>query len=298
MHVQVTLANVVCMRQDMAHYHWVIVCSLGRRPGRHRRGLGMFRPGRRCRLTWIRPDVIPSQLHTDAKNAWGASGGPLPDSEPRGASGGRSQGASPQPVAVANASRTGWPWLEAAVEMAWRSCGSLPSAPSAQSLLPAPPVLPPLAGSDWRGGVWSTVPRVATRTPAPTTRSIGTARAFTLRTMNKWGVVARGADVAAVVTELMTNALRHALRPLPDDSTPPSGWPIRLGLVDPGPYVICAVADPSATVPVRRHADWHDEAGRGLLVVAALSDQWGYCTAPSDQGKVVWAAFAATSRSI
>jgi len=143
--------------------------------------------------------------------------------------------------------------------------------------------------------VWSTTPRVALRTPTPATRSIATARAFTLRTMEKWGITARGADAAAVVTELMTNALRHALPQLPDDSAPPSAWPIRLGLADPGPYVICAVADPSTEVPAPRHADWHDEAGRGLLVVASLSDQWGYCTAPSDQGKVVWAAFAATA---
>jgi len=101
----------------------------------------------------------------------------------------------------------------------------------------------------------------------------------------------------------MTNALRHALAELPADSEPPadrtgtSAWPIRLGLVDPGPYVICAVADPSTELPAMRRPDWQDEAGRGLLVVGSLSDQWGCCTAPDGQGKVVWAAFAATSRS-
>jgi anti-sigma regulatory factor (Ser/Thr protein kinase) len=147
------------------------------------------------------------------------------------------------------------------------------------------------------GNAWATMPRVATRTPSPATRSIATARAFTLRTMEKWGVVARGADAAAVVTELMTNALRHALPQRHDDGATLSTWPIRLGLADPGPYVICAVADPSTDVPAPRHADWHDEAGRGLLVVASLSDQWGYCTAPAEQGKVVWAAFSAPARS-
>ncbi len=115
--------------------------------------------------------------------------------------------------------------------------------------------------------------------------------------MAKWGIEARGADAAAVVTELMTNALRHALPQLPDDSSPPSTWPIRLGLADPGPYVICAVADPSTDLPAPRHADWQDEAGRGLLVVASLSEYWGYCAGPPDQGKVVWAAFATPLRS-
>lgn len=139
------------------------------------------------------------------------------------------------------------------------------------------------------------MPRVATRTPTPASRSVATARAFTLRTFERWGVLARGADAAAVVTELLTNALRHALPPLTDDTAPLPAWPIRLGLADPGPYVICAVADPSAAVPAPRRANWQDEAGRGLLVVTSLSDQWGYCAAPADGGKVVWAAFATAS---
>jgi hypothetical protein len=166
--------------------------------------------------------------------------------------------------------------------MAWRSCGCLP--PVASSL-------------EDRTGGWAAAPRVATRTPPPANRSVATARAFTLRTLEKWGVVARGADAAAVVTELLTNALRHAVPALTDDSSTVPTWPIRLGLADPGPYIICAVADPSTDLPAPRHTDWHDEAGRGLLVVASLSDQWGYCAAPADLGKVVWAAFATASPS-
>jgi hypothetical protein len=52
---------------------------------------------------------------------------------------------------------------------------------------------------------------------------------------------------------------------------------------------------------VLREPDQLEESGRGLVVVASLSDQWGYCPAPErqrrsgDQGKVVWAAFAASS---
>lgn len=175
---------------------------------------------------------------------------------------------------------TDWPWLQAAVQMAWRACRWTPPAPAAGP------------------GTWSAAPRVATRTPVPVTRSIATARAFTVRTLQKWGAESRGDDAAAVVTELMTNALRHALAELPDDSRRAPAWPIRLGLVDPGPYVICAVADPSTELPAPRRPDWQDEAGRGLLVVGSLSDQWGCCAAPDGQGKVVWAAFAATSRSL
>jgi hypothetical protein len=173
-----------------------------------------------------------------------------------------------------------WPWLQAAVQMAWRTCWDLPPTSSVSA------------------DAWSAAPRVATRTPVPVTRSISTARAFAVRTMHKWGADYRGNDAAAVVTELMTNALRHGLPQLDEGSQASSAWPIRVGLADPGPYVICAVADPSAEAPAPRRPDWHEEAGRGLLVVASLSDQWGFCTAPDGQGKVVWAAFAAKSRSL
>lgn len=183
------------------------------------------------------------------------------------------------PAAARTARGADWPWLQAAVQMAWQECCWVPTAPSADA------------------GEWSAAPRVATRTPVPVTRSIATARVFTVRTLQKWGAEGRGDDAAAVITELMTNALRHAVAEPPADSEP-KPWPIRLGLADPGPYVICAVADPSTELPAPRRPDWQDETGRGLLMVDSLSDRWGCCTAPEGQGKVVWAAFAATSRSL
>jgi two-component sensor histidine kinase len=98
-----------------------------------------------------------------------------------------------------------------------------------------------------------------------------------------------------VVSELLTNALRHAL-PAADEASTALVWPIRLGLLHPGPYVVCAVADPSAQLPVPRTPGAHEESGRGLMVIASLSDRWGYCAAPAERGKVVWAAFATTAR--
>ena len=185
---------------------------------------------------------------------------------------------APQPAGLMSATGADWPWLPAAVQMAWRSCGCLPASRD---------------GHAARAGQWAVMPRVATRTPAPVTRSIATTRAFTLRTLQKWDAEPRSEDAAAVVTELMTNALRHALPQLARERVAASSaWPIRLGLADPGPYIICAVADPSTDLPAVRQPDWQDEAGRGLLVVSSLSDQWGCCVAPNGAGKVVWAAFA------
>jgi anti-sigma regulatory factor (Ser/Thr protein kinase) len=123
--------------------------------------------------------------------------------------------------------------------------------------------------------------------------------------MRRWGVQDRGDDLAVVVSELLTNALRHgvppAQAPAPAQIPAPAGarpgaaarsrWPVRLGLVQPGHFVLCAVADPSPRLPEPKEPDYLAESGRGLHVISALSDRWG-CTAPTEAGKVVWALFS------
>lgn len=175
---------------------------------------------------------------------------------------------------LAPVSGADWPWLQSAVQMACSSCRAWPSGPAEP------------------GNVWTATPRVATRKPAPAPHSIAPSRAFALRTMRRWGEDSRADDVAAVVSELLANAVRHALPRIRTDCSP---WPVRLGLLHAGRYVVCAVADPSPDGPALRQPDWQEESGRGLLVVSSLSEQWGYCVAPSAQGKVVWAAFASVS---
>jgi anti-sigma regulatory factor (Ser/Thr protein kinase) len=130
------------------------------------------------------------------------------------------------------------------------------------------------------------LPRIATRTLGAHAGSVGAGRDFTIATLHRWGEAERGQDIAIVVSELLTNALRHAL-PGSSDSGPRR--PIRLGLLQPGPGVLCAVADPSKAAPVPQTPGSLAETGRGLHIVCALSDQWGYT--PSDTGKVVWALF-------
>jgi hypothetical protein len=176
---------------------------------------------------------------------------------------------------------TAWQWLQSAVDMAALLSGYWPVEPDASSA-------PPGNGLAGRAlpGRWSSTPLVATRTPPPVPSSVAAARSFTLRTLQRWGTSYCAEDAAAVVSELLTNALRHAL------GKPGSGVassPIRLGLLHPGPCVLCAVADPSSEVPLPRQPDWEAETGRGLQVVASLSHRWGYCPAPDQRGKVVWA---------
>lgn len=133
--------------------------------------------------------------------------------------------------------------------------------------------------------------RVATRTLSLEDVSVRRARDFTLATLRRWGLAGLADDIAIVVSELLTNALCHACRG--EEFVPGQrigGWPIRLGLLCPGSCVVCAVADPSPDVPVMRDPDYLAETGRGLHVVASLSECWGW-TPPAQDGKVVWARF-------
>jgi hypothetical protein len=177
--------------------------------------------------------------------------------------------AAPASLAGGDGPAANWRWLTAAAEMAAEVSGVWPLAcdPAAQR--------------------WPGYPRVATRTPGAGADSVRVARDFTAATLSRWGVGERGDDIVVVVSELLTNALRYTV-PCPGAVWP--RWPVRLGLLQPGPWVLCAVSDPSDEVPVPRKPDWCCESGRGLHVVASLADEWG-CTPPGPRGKAVWAMF-------
>ena len=129
---------------------------------------------------------------------------------------------------------------------------------------------------------WACFPEIASPASGVDASRICAAREFTISTLQGWGVAERCEDVAVVVSELLTNALLHAL---PAAGQARTGWPVRLGLL------ICAVADPSRVAPVLQQPEHFGETGRGLHVIAALSDRWG-CTVPTDIGKVLWAMFS------
>ncbi|MFD5507015.1 ATP-binding protein [Streptomyces sp. NPDC127051] len=130
------------------------------------------------------------------------------------------------------------------------------------------------------------------------------ARSFTRSTLSQWGLDERFDDVALVVSELVTNALRHAL---PEDagagggSGSGSGEPeptVRLHLMRWSTRLVCAVRDPSedrpggSFAPERTQENCDLESGRGLFLVDAYSDSWGWHPlAGRLTGKVVWALF-------
>jgi anti-sigma regulatory factor (Ser/Thr protein kinase) len=161
-------------------------------------------------------------------------------------------------------------WLMLAAEMAGLAAAPVPRSPD-----------PAAAG-------WACLPRIATCTPGGGATSVRAARDFAVATAHRWGAAERSYDIAIVVSELLTNALRHT-RPGSGQARPRQ--PIRLGLLQLTPGLLCAVADPSTTAPVPRRPGPFGETGRGLHIVCALSDRWGYTT--SGTGKVVWATFTA-----
>ncbi|MFM9554443.1 SpoIIE family protein phosphatase [Streptomyces caniscabiei] len=116
--------------------------------------------------------------------------------------------------------------------------------------------------------------RVATwELPADPAR-VSEVRAAALRQLADWGLDEAAFAAELVLSELITNAIRHG------------AGPIRVRLLRDR-SLICEVADTSSTAPHLRRAATTDEGGRGLFLVAQLSQSWG--TRYTTEGKVIWA---------
>ncbi|WP_233509955.1 ATP-binding protein [Actinomadura craniellae] len=124
-------------------------------------------------------------------------------------------------------------------------------------------------------------------TVTPELDSVTAARHFATRTLGGWDMGALADDVGLVVTELVTNALRHSLPPCPKAAERTS---IRLRLLRQYSWVLCGIMDAASSAPMRREPDFVAETGRGLHLVDSFSARWGWRgLAPG--GKVVWALF-------
>jgi len=103
------------------------------------------------------------------------------------------------------------------------------------------------------------------------------ARHFALEVLRRWEMGARAEEVAVVVTELASNALRHAKSPFTVELARRDG------------RLRASVRDGSEQPPVVRELTNERYSGRGLVVVARLASDWGYDFL--DGGKAVWAEF-------
>ncbi|MFJ5801704.1 ATP-binding protein [Streptomyces decoyicus] len=122
-------------------------------------------------------------------------------------------------------------------------------------------------------------------------RTVPEARRFTRATLAGWQMCADVADdVALVVSELVSNALRYGTAPREDEACEAAApfcnaW---LALTRQNATVLCAVSDAGTGAPVVKPPDALSESGRGLHIVDQLSDAWGW-TPPDRTGKTVWA---------
>jgi anti-sigma regulatory factor (Ser/Thr protein kinase) len=80
---------------------------------------------------------------------------------------------------------------------------------------------------------------------------------------------------ALAVSELVTNAIVYA-----------HGNTLCVELTVADDAVVLAVHDASVAAPVLRHVDCEAVGGRGLALVDAVADAWGY--EPTPDGKRVW----------
>jgi Histidine kinase-like ATPase domain len=117
-------------------------------------------------------------------------------------------------------------------------------------------------------------------------QAAGAARRLTGDTLRRWGLAALSADATLIVAELAANAVSHTVPPAANSE--PGGEFLGLRLLRRPGEVICAVLDPSDAAPALVRPDSLEEGGRGLQLVDALSDVWGWSPV-AGRGKAVWA---------
>ncbi len=110
------------------------------------------------------------------------------------------------------------------------------------------------------------LPRDLSSTPA--------ARRLVRAQLAAWGYGEHSELAELLVSELIANALRHG-----------AGEPV-VTLSASGGVLRCEVADASPALPQVQHMPEEEECGRGLLLVEALSRDWG--VERTGAGKAVW----------
>jgi anti-sigma regulatory factor (Ser/Thr protein kinase) len=98
----------------------------------------------------------------------------------------------------------------------------------------------------------------------------------------EWGLIPLADAVEQVVSELVTNAVTAA-------QATPQLTPVRLWLLSDAATVLVMAWDASPRPPILNEPGDLGESGRGLLLVQAFSQRWGFYPVPQHGGKVVWA---------
>lgn len=114
-------------------------------------------------------------------------------------------------------------------------------------------------------------------------------RRFVRHTLEMWQPGAVADDCELVVAELVTNAVTAS-------ACLSFAALVGLLIAADSRRLFILVMDASTQPPVRQARDDDALGGRGLQLVEALSDQWGWCAAPGKLGKVTWAILGIDNR--
>jgi anti-sigma regulatory factor (Ser/Thr protein kinase) len=124
------------------------------------------------------------------------------------------------------------------------------------------------------------------------------ARAYIRVILDEWGLAFMADSAELIVSELVTNSVKasadeHGRPRYSDDGLPV----VHLRLACDRTCVLVEVWDSVPAPPAARRARPDEENGRGLALIQALSDRWGWTTVPGWPGKAVWAELRAGVRS-
>ena len=116
----------------------------------------------------------------------------------------------------------------------------------------------------------------------PHEQAPGKARRLARRALARWGLEELSDSVELLISEVVTNAVRYAERPIT----------LRLLRTD---MLRCEVGDDVPQLPRLRQARPSDEGGRGLYLVNKLARRWGATRLST--GKVVWFELSQSGRA-
>lgn len=116
----------------------------------------------------------------------------------------------------------------------------------------------------------------------PAEHCIGQMRRITRDKLRHWDLTVLTDDATLAVSELVTNAIKHA-----------DGKPVGLRVRHSSFELHIEVTDGTPTPARLRSASVADESGRGLLLVAALAKEWGV----SPDGTMTWCSLEIPDRS-
>jgi hypothetical protein len=116
------------------------------------------------------------------------------------------------------------------------------------------------------------------------------ARGYTRVILDEWNLAALADPAELIVSELVTNSVQATTDQDGQPRYGEAGLPVvHFWLASDHARVLVEVWDSVPRAPAARQAGLDEEGGRGLALVEAMSDRWGWTTVPGWPGKVVWA---------